>query len=500
MLRSLYSGISGMKNFQTKLDVIGNNIANVNTTAFKKSRVTFQDLVSQQISGAISATGSQGGVNSQQVGLGSKIGSIDQIHTTGSTQTTGRQLDLSISGDGFFPVGAIQDLTKVNMDQKGQLGSNLISGSINRAVDLSYTRAGNFYLDENGYLVTSGGLYAIGQAGEKSVPTDATIDKSNEALTGILSFNQPFSDMYSSIQEVSERAEAYYDALVSYDEAYDRWEEAGFPNTGAIKNALDSSYNALETIHENLKTSVTDFNSNYDEFNQGVDSLNSVINTFNETSPIKDIITEITNSIEQLDENSINIPVSSNGVDNSFWNDINNLKNTLSSYGLDITDISNEVILFENKAQALQNPSWSGNLSDSPGLIQIPETAQSFSIGQDGTVTFVNSEGELKVAGRLVIANFANEGGLELSGNNLYRETVNSGTIDVEGNGIDLDEFTIPGEGGVGLISAGSLEMSNVDLSEEFTEMIVAQRGFQSNTKIISTSDEILQELVNLKR
>ena len=132
MLRSMYSGISGMKNFQTKLDVIGNNIANVNTYGFKKGRVTFKDTMNQTISGASAAQNNKGGKNPMQVGLGSTMATIDTIDTQSSLQTTGRALDLAITGDGYFVV------------KQGQ--SQL------------YTRAGNFYLDDNGTLVTGDGL------------------------------------------------------------------------------------------------------------------------------------------------------------------------------------------------------------------------------------------------------------------------------------------------------------------------------------------------------
>ncbi|MBD8068293.1 flagellar basal body rod protein FlgG [Bacillus sp. PS06] len=318
MLRSMYSGISGMKNFQAKLDVIGNNIANVNTYGFKKSRVTFQDLMSQQVAGATQATETRGGINAKQIGLGSAISSIDTIHTGGSTQTTSRMLDLTIAGDGFFAVGAIKDLANINIDSNGVAGDNKITGAIDEAIELNYTRAGNFYMDQDGYLVTAEGLYLIGQTGEKTT---------------------------------SDPAE------------------------------------------------------------------------------------------------------------------------------------------------------WTEDLSADAGLIQIPMTAKSFSISPDGKVSFVNENGELRMAGQIKLANFANDGGLEKVGGNLFRATSNSGTLDRDGEpGIQITELLTPGSDGSGSLLSGALEMSNVDLSEEFTEMIVAQRGFQSNTKIITTSDEILQELVNLKR
>ncbi|MFC5712141.1 flagellar basal body rod protein FlgG [Thalassorhabdus alkalitolerans] len=264
MLRSMYSGISGMNNFQTKLDVIGNNIANVNTFGFKKGRTTFKDMVSQQMAGATGPQAGQGGTNPIQVGLGSQIGSIDTIMTQGSLQNTNRELDLGISGDGFFTV------TDGDADY--------------------YTRAGNFYLDEDGSIVNSEGMYLVGAGG---------------------------------------------------------------------------------------------------------------------ASPIT-----------------------------------------------------------------------------------VPATSQSFSIGQDGTVNIINENGDLVAGDQVGLAIFDNPEGLSKIGGNLYQETANSGPA----------VLGAPAAGGAGSLVAGTLEMSNVDLSEEFTEMIVSQRGFQANTRIITTSDEILQELVNLKR
>lgn len=150
MLRSMYSGISGLRNFQTKLDVIGNNISNVNTYGFKKGRVIFKDLISQTVAGA-TAPGdgdTRGGVNPKQVGLGSQLAAIDTIHTGGSTQFTGNTLDLAISGDGFFQL------------QDGE--------------QTFYSRAGNFYLDKDGNLVDSSGRYLMGDTGIINIDPEAT--------------------------------------------------------------------------------------------------------------------------------------------------------------------------------------------------------------------------------------------------------------------------------------------------------------------------------------
>lgn len=264
MIKSMYSSIAGMKNFQQKLDVTSNNIANVNTFGFKKGRATFQDMVSQQMGAAqAGVAGGQGGINGKQVGSGSKVGSIDTVHTQGSLQNTGRQLDLGISGEGFFQV-----------DNDGEP---------------LFTRSGNFYLDNNGTMVNAEGMVLQGQGG---------------------------------------------------------------------------------------------------------------------------------------------------------------------------------------------------------GAIIIPPTAQSFSISTDGAVNITNAAGQQQNVGQIVLTTFNNPEGLEKAGGSTYRATDNSGA----------GAQDIPGADGRGDLISGTLEMSNVDLADEFTEMIVAQRGFQANTRGITTADEILQELMSLKR
>jgi flagellar hook protein FlgE len=327
MLRSMYSGVSGLKNFQTKLDVIGNNISNVNTYGFKKERTVFKDLISQTQAGASAPTATRGGVNAIQVGLGSQLAAIDTVHNGGSLQTTGRTLDLAISGDGFFMVGdTILDAPIDQADLEDNAANALVDTPLG---NISYTRAGNFYMDRNGFLVNGDGKYVVGYP--------------NPALYG----------------EVDEDATS---------------------------------------------------NADGDKLDVGTDNLY---------------------------------------VD--------------------------------------------GAISDDAGAvapIKIPTNAQSMSIGQDGSVYYVDVNGKLQFGGQLLMAKFPNPSGLEKSGSNYFQVTANSGNPLVQ----------VGTQAGIGSVQSGFLEMSNVDLSEEFTEMIIAQRGFQANSRIITTSDEILQELVNLKR
>jgi flagellar hook protein FlgE len=328
MLRSMYSGISGLKNFQTKLDVIGNNISNVNTYGFKKERTVFKDLISQTQTGASGPSATRGGTNAIQVGLGSQLAAIDTMHNSGSMQSTGRTLDLAISGEGFFMVADSVEF---------EPGAD---GAIDVATGLSntlYTRAGNFYMDRNGYLVNGDGKYVVGFA--------------NEAV-----------------------ANGDYDAI----EDPEGW------------------------------------TSNFDDDKDGT-----------------------------------------------------------------VGDVEAGTNILE-----------AGALPDGTNPIRIPTTAQSMNISQDGTVSFVDAAGKLQYAGTLILAKFPNASGLQKEGANYFQVTQNSGDVYAQLGTVD----------GLGSINSGFVEMSNVDLSEEFTEMIVAQRGFQANSRIITTSDEILQELVNLKR
>lgn len=365
MLRSMYAGISGMKNFQTKLDVIGNNIANVNTSGFKKGRVTFQDMMSQMTSGAQGPTATRGGINPAQVGLGAQLGSIDNIHTQGFRQTTNNPLDFALEGDGMF---VVQD-----------------------GAATYYTRAGNFYLDQDGYIVNPQGMYLMG---------------------------------------------------------YGRIEGEGL-------TAEDEQGNYVEISTINGVTSITLVNSD----SQG--------NVFDNVTPEVGL-GEDGETIETYTTN---------------WGDV-----------IVTTDLNGEITV--ELPESIGGQTVTGSLVEVSGIdynvtgpISLPENAQSFSVQKDGTVNFVDENGNPQVAGQIVLANFSNPAGLEKAGSNLFLNSTNAG----------YTGLIIPETDGASIIS-GALEMSNVDLAEEFTEMITAQRGFQANTRIITTSDEILQELVNLKR
>lgn len=401
MLRSMYSGISGMKNFQTKLDVIGNNIANVNTYGFKKGRVTFKDAMNQTIAGASGAQNNRGGKNPMQVGLGSTMASVDSVQTQSSFQTTGRALDLAVSGDGYF-------IVKQGNSQY-------------------YTRAGNFYLDNNGTLVNADGMKV--QSIKNGILQDITVNvnsvlpaKQTKAITmggNLPSDAKGNTKIVQQIQVVDENGVAHtLDMTIKpNDPAAGKWD------VSFVDNTLSDP-----TLPANIATQTI---------------------TIDPNNPAADV----TVNLQVNDGTGASKPLAVNFSQKNL---------TMTAGSID--------------AQAVTDGNLQGSL-------------ESFNIGSDGIINGVFSNGSVLPLGQIALAKFSNPSGLENASGNLFRQSVNSGVANIN----------TPGNGR-GTIAAGSLEMSNVDLSEEFTEMIVAQRGFQANTKIITTSDEILQELVNLKR
>ncbi|WAA10720.1 flagellar hook protein FlgE [Fervidibacillus albus] len=419
MLRSMYSGISGLQSFQTKLDVIGNNIANVNTYGFKKGRVTFKDAMSQTISAAVAAQGNLGGINPKQVGLGTAIATIDTIHTEASMQSTGRSLDLAINGDGYF---VFKD-----GDQ------------------YYYSRAGNLYLDEYGTMVNAEG-YKIQAFDEDGNLSDVTVnvnavlpavETQNIGISGNLSSDAVDGFVYSQQFEVvdsegkTNRIDIYFEKTTNANEWNVYFTD---PDT------FDSSTDPYMVVQFDGNGDISQVTSLADD---GSGSLITSTATYNPGDPIS-----VTQAIS-MDGNLVN-------------------------FSLNLDQLTN--LQGSNDATILPDGNTEGQLL-------------SFNIGPTGEINGIYSNGLIATLGYLAVANFSNSSGLQSVGGNLFQTSVNSGDANIGYAG-----------DGRGSILSEKLEMSNVDLSEEFTEMIVAQRGFQANTRIITTSDEILEELVNLKR
>jgi flagellar hook protein FlgE len=409
MMRSLFSGVAGLRAHQTRMDVIGNNIANVNTVGFKSSRVTFQEIFSQTLKGAMAPSGTNrnalGGTNPMQIGLGVSTASIDTNHTPGSLQPTSNPTDLAIDGDGFFVVRA---------------GSSY-----------AYTRVGAFDLDGDGVLVNSQGQKVLGWAADSNGVLPPRTEHNLEALR----------------IEVGSRTTAEATDKIAFAKNLNSQDPIGTVKTIPV-TVYDSQGSTHAITIEFTKTN--DNQWSWTASGTDVDAGGGTL-VFDQAG-LLDPSTSATS-----------IELSPSGVDPiSITVDFASVTQMAGPTDIDASSI---------------NGCTAGTL-------------ESFTFDASGTITGFYSNGKMRVIGQIALASFTNPRGLQRAGNNLFVETTNSGTFNLGEAGTE----------GRGTISGSALEMSNVDLAEEFTQMIVTQRGFQANSRVITVSDEMLQELVNMKR
>ncbi len=463
MMRSLYSGVSGLQNHQTRMDVIGNNISNVNTYGFKKGRVDFQDMISQQISGAARPGEEVGGVNPKEVGLGMSIASIDTIFTQGNLQTTGVSTDLAIQGNGFFV--------------------------LKNGDETLYSRAGVFGVDANGTLVNpANGLRVQGWMaqninGEQVVQTSAsTTDlvipigqkdppKATETVRYLCNLNKNLPEIPENPTEADIARGTWQTEIDIYDSYgnphqlhMDFQKVPGNPNQWTVAISVDP--NAAVATETRAGIGTTDGVNNVYTLNfDNLGSLQSVTDSAGNTSnPTGNIILQA----------SFNVPDSNPDADG------NPYRQTIN---LDLGTIGS----FENTITQDASPSTTkAYYQDGYKLGYL----DNFSIDQAGIITGVYSNGSTRTIGQIAMASFTNQGGLEKKGDNTYAESINSGMA-------NIGEARTAGKGS---FRAGTLEMSNVDLTEQLTDMIVTQRGFESNAKTIQTGDSMLETVINLKR
>ncbi|MBI4652136.1 flagellar hook protein FlgE [Candidatus Desantisbacteria bacterium] len=413
MMRSLFSGVAGLRNHQLFLDVIGNNIANVNTMGFKSSRVTFKDTLNQTIKGATFPADGKGGTNAQQVGLGTSIGSIDTLFSQGSLQSTGLITDLAIQGDSFF---VLSD------------GSNNF-----------FSRAGAFSFDSTGNLIDPRtGLILQGKvATSGAVPADAIVEN--------ISIPQNTTSPPSATTSVKLKGNLNSEA------------EDG--------DQVVSSFVIYDSLGTALTHTVTftwdDTNSEWD---YQVQAPAGATITSGATGSIE---FDADGKISSGSPQSVDITPGTGAQDLALSLDFGTIGESdgITGYAENSTVVLNS-----------QDGFKSGGL-------------KSYSIGSDGSITGIFDNGKSQLLAKIVVANFNNPGGLMKTGDNIFTPSANSGTANL-----------VTGDLSGSTIASGTLEMSSVDLAQEFTNMIIAQRGFQANSRIITTSDEILQELVSLKR
>ena len=449
MMRSLYSGVAGLKTHQTRMDVIGNNIANVNTTAYKSQSMTFSDLMyqtTQSASGANSTTG-VGGVNARQIGLGSKTSAIKTAITTqGASQTTNDPFDIMITGDAFFVVS--------------------------NGLENFFTRDGSFYVDGAGNLaMTSTGYNVMGWQVDPNNPsaikqdtvsplrimTEENMTYPPEATTaarisGILDKND--TNVNNSAGKIMNLE--FYDNL-GYKYTAKLSVHSGTADgqyTVQLDAILDAEGKALDVSKAELQQNGTKLTTTTLEFDTSNGKFKN-IGTAGQTNK------EIT-----LHFDTTAFP-------------------SFSDITIDFSTISN----VNNNGSSTIAP-IRGDADGNYGGRKVGEMS-GIDIQKDGKIYATYDNGQSRLMGQIAVATFANASGLAKEGDNLYSATQNSG--DFDGIGTDITA-------GGGYMNTGVLEMSNVDLSSEFTEMITTQRGFQANSRIITVSDTLLEELTNLKR
>lgn len=583
MMRSLFSGVAGLRNHQLRMDIIGNNIANVNTVGYKKTRANFGEMLVQTLRGASAPQAGRGGSNAQQVGLGVTLSSVDSIFLQGSPQTTGKQTDLFIQGEGFFV--------------------------LSDGVDLLFTRAGNFDTDRDGNLIDKAtGLKVMGWMADSSGNINTT--------TSVTGLNIPLGKTYPPTAT----------SLITYSGNLDAGAPAGTTKTTSID--VYDAQGAAHRILTDFTKSATPNTWNYRlSLDQGDTLIQNFINTkygtlFNTlTAADQATVVELANQVYLGGQASATSLGVASGPGIAVFADANNRAGTLGNgvqfeivagtggtttvtdNGTKVTvtlknggdTLAGVVTAIQNYIQAnattrligsvmlmpgaagttaaqvtatpvnlsggsassrgiiygadgtgafqssstghiqftaggildsagtgslngatppnltktlIFTPQGTGQMEvglDIKGLTQFfgghsanavrqngnpPGTLQTVNVAADGTVSGVFSNGFSMGLGMLALANFNNPAGLLRIGDNMYKESANSGTRQVG----------TANTGGRGTIIPGSLEMSNVDLAQEFTDMIMTQRGFQANTRVITVSDEMLNELANLKR
>jgi flagellar hook protein FlgE len=506
MLRSLYAGVSGLRNNQVRMDVIGNNIANVNTVAFKAGRVTFKEGFAQLLQGASRPPGDQGGINPIQIGLGMQVGSIDQIFNQGNLETTGLNTDVAIQGDSFFVV------------RKGNQSF--------------YTRAGNFQVDALGQLVSpangfivQGRMYENGQIqdgiqdirlpfGQKvsaKPTTEATLAGNLNASAPI--FQGDFNDPIDRAKPINEKAWtesqiAVFDSQGSkHDIKIQMWKTG--PNTwdwriDPIASALTQDFqtdgaappsdiqlptppSGYEILPANVKVTSstgTEYATPSDwSFSGGPPPAVQFTNNMPANSEIK---------ISYFMSPTAAVANTNGGT---FTFDQAGIMNTNITAALDFAVPGANPVQINLKLNGGVNGLTQFASTASTAVLRDQNgytagTLQNFSIDRFGLITGFFTNGTTSSLARIVLADFNNPSGLLRIGDNMLQESANSG-------GAVLG-FAL--EGSQSQLTSGALEMSNVDLAQEFTNMIVAQRAFQANGKVVSTSDDMLQELMTIKR
>ncbi len=493
MMRSLYSGVSGLRVHQTRMDVIGNNIANVNTVGFKSSTVTFSDILyqtSKPASGPNDAMGTAG-INAMQIGIGANLASITtNITGTGGSQRTDGWSDLMIEGDGFFVVQSN--------------GTNY------------FTKAGSFNVDANGNLCTPSGALVMGWQVSEDDPSKCKSD--TVSALRVMSPDKMFSNPEATTQcnvtgnidmnDTQLAADAagrvanvqFYDNLgnlftVEFNIKHQAEAETTNTYDVTIKNVYDERGKSVfvDEVEEDgvityQPSTLTGFNFNGQGQTVEVDEETGEVTIEMEAAVLT--FDSITGHFQSITGDA--------DAAGEFFDEATNPSLTFDLAG-DTEGTPFKRINIDFSALTMFSQSDTTTLecargtraSAAEGAGKPVGNMTGLSIDKYGKIYGSYDNGDSNLLGQVVVATFPNAAGLEAIGNNMFATTQNSGSFD----GIGKDILTTGGK-----FNPGVIEMSNVDLANEFTDMIITQRGFQANSRIITTSDTLLEELINLKR
>ena len=491
MMRSLFSGVSGLKSHQTRMDVIGNNIANVNTIGFKSSRVTFADTLYQTQTGAAAPTDTVGGTNPKQIGLGVGVASIDLLFNDASTQSTGKNTDLALSGNGLFVV---------SRDQDGK--------------DKYYTRAGNFSFDANyNYVVPGSGYHVVGWNADasgsidtKGTPTGIKIKDAMRSMgakaTTLISYK---GNMNSSVP-----------TIVSMTD------QTGGP-AASPAHVDGTTIKSLTLKLSDGTTQTVTAKSNY-EYKTGnslpITTIANVYDSLGNLHKVPFLFTKVPSGALPLGHDKWEVTVSP-GVDSGgnldpvgtcsikeedgSWTTVTMGAQTLQfdQNGKYVSGSGSPTLTLTNGAGSSGGTNTMTATVDLTSLTQYSGsdtikadydgnaagTLKEINTDQSGILTGTYTNGEKRSLAQIAVAQFDNAPGLTKAGANLYAESNNSGTANIKSvNALGLT------------LTPSALEMSNVDIANEFADMVVTQRGFQSNSKVITVGDEMLETVINMKR
>lgn len=550
MMRSMYSAVSGLKTHQTRMDVIGNNIANVNTVAFKSSSVTFSDILYQTTSNAsgANATTGTGGVNAKQIGLGTTAAATKvSITSAGASETTGNPFDirltdknstnffivnngsenvftrsgsfyvdgsgnLCMSSTGYTVMGWQVDETtgEIRKDTVSALRimqeKNLTSApeattqaTIAGVLDENDTDvkndAGrvmnlNFY-DNLGYQYTAKfAIKSTGTDGKYTVELTSVLDSNNKNITAKLT-KQQMSQLFGNYQADATLGQYGLSKYYTYNKADQTYQDAAgkkfkpSANDKTVFEEVDNTANtvSITEIFSGITTTIANnIKNKTNNYNVAFDQTTGQATVTGERTSYDLVFDTSTGKFASIGGENPSVMLNMAALSSGLINTNGNFQN--------ITVDFSQCLNYENGGKSTIGAD-AGATDGTTGKGRKLGAMTGIFIDTSGRIYGTYDNGNTELLGQIAVAQFSNASGLEKVGESCYRTTLNSGEFDGIGVEISADGSSM---------TTGELEMSNVDLSSEFTSMITTQRGFQANSRVITTSDTLLEELVNLKR